>query len=526
MSQVRPSSRPPDMTSSAATDAAGLVSDSIDRSDNDDVRTAQKKNRFAFVHLQGLPIAWKTETDLMLMLKDSNAVEKHPYAAYTVGKGTLKLVYKTVDQRDFVVREKLNFGDLRVDVEKPYSETGMVKTFRKVIYMSGFDDFESNDRIVDWLKGNGLPVVGEIRELKHRDTDILNGRRSACVELCDGAGLPGFARYSPDPDEPVISFTWPNMEICCRRCWEFGHIARGCTNPPQMRRTRADEMLPAGGSDDEAMRTPTAPSPAGGQRTTPPPPPPPPESQPVIRPRAYSKDFPIMMPPRRFSAGRRPSASVPAAQKQGDGWVLNGTPIPDMKKDDDLNKKYGNNFTKFFGYRSQFSNHFPCEFDINGSKYNCTEQYLFSKMAEMCGQQDLRDEIMGLDKGGVIKKRSKEIRWKGTELQRTQHAYVLLAQANKAKYSQNPDLETALVATAGTRLVECNPYDSVWGIRLSHEAPESDDLARWRGRNLFGDMLTMLREGIIAKQTRKRHRDGSESGISPTSKRGDAASEV
>jgi ribA/ribD-fused uncharacterized protein len=79
-------------------------------------------------------------------------------------------------------------------------------------------------------------------------------------------------------------------------------------------------------------------------------------------------------------------------------------------------------------------------------------------------------------------------------------AYHMLWIANKAKYEQNSHLMEKLLAVKG-RFVECNPNDRVWGIGFNKRAPEADDRSKWGGRNLFGDLLTHLREHFIIIQS-------------------------
>jgi ribA/ribD-fused uncharacterized protein len=64
---------------------------------------------------------------------------------------------------------------------------------------------------------------------------------------------------------------------------------------------------------------------------------------------------------------------------------------------------------------------------------------------------------------------------------------------NLAKFSQNPRLRAALLATGDTVLAEASPYDRVWGIGLGAEHPDARNPARWRGTNWLSEVLTKLR---------------------------------
>jgi ribA/ribD-fused uncharacterized protein len=69
---------------------------------------------------------------------------------------------------------------------------------------------------------------------------------------------------------------------------------------------------------------------------------------------------------------------------------------------------------------------------------------------------------------------------------------------NHAKFTQHPALHAALLATAGTRLVEASPMDRIWGIGMASSNPAAIDPSKWRGLNLLGAILTRLRDDLIA----------------------------
>ena len=62
-----------------------------------------------------------------------------------------------------------------------------------------------------------------------------------------------------------------------------------------------------------------------------------------------------------------------------------------------------------------------------------------------------------------------------------------------AKFSQNDKLREGLLHTNDQILAECAVKDRIWGIGLSMKDPDRMDLSKWKGQNLLGYALMMVR---------------------------------
>lgn len=69
-----------------------------------------------------------------------------------------------------------------------------------------------------------------------------------------------------------------------------------------------------------------------------------------------------------------------------------------------------------------------------------------------------------------------------------------------AKFSQNEELRERLMATGSALLAECAVNDRIWGIGLSMKDPDRLDKSKWKGLNLLGYTLMMVRERITDSQ--------------------------
>ena len=64
------------------------------------------------------------------------------------------------------------------------------------------------------------------------------------------------------------------------------------------------------------------------------------------------------------------------------------------------------------------------------------------------------------------------------------------------KFSQNQELSDALLNTGDAFLAECAVKDKVWGIGLSMTDPKRLEPSLWRGQNLLGFALMMVRKKL------------------------------
>jgi ribA/ribD-fused uncharacterized protein len=68
---------------------------------------------------------------------------------------------------------------------------------------------------------------------------------------------------------------------------------------------------------------------------------------------------------------------------------------------------------------------------------------------------------------------------------------------NYAKFSQNDELSDELLATGNKILVEASPYDTIWGIGMGEKEPGINDPANWKGLNLLGWSIMLVRKELF-----------------------------
>jgi ribA/ribD-fused uncharacterized protein len=151
-------------------------------------------------------------------------------------------------------------------------------------------------------------------------------------------------------------------------------------------------------------------------------------------------------------------------------------------------------FTLFYG--GVFSQWYRCQFDIDGVEYNCAEQFMMAQKAALFGDEDAIARIMKAAHPRDQKAIGRQV--KGFDAtQWNDVARDLVYEGNYAKFTQDSRLKEKILATTGT-LVEASPTDKIWGIGRSESDPLALNRDTWRGKNWLGEVLTKVREDIVA----------------------------
>lgn len=151
-----------------------------------------------------------------------------------------------------------------------------------------------------------------------------------------------------------------------------------------------------------------------------------------------------------------------------------------------------------FFWFGPFSQWHICSFIVDGIVYNSSEQFMMAMKAMYFLDDEVLAEIMATDSP----KKQKGLGRKVNNFDADKWNLVckdFVYKGNKAKFEQNHELKLLLLATEGTTLVEASPYDKIWGIGLSEHDPKSRDRSTWKGKNWLGEVLTKLREDMIAE---------------------------
>lgn len=141
------------------------------------------------------------------------------------------------------------------------------------------------------------------------------------------------------------------------------------------------------------------------------------------------------------------------------------------------------------------SNWYSSKFTVNDVDFSSMEQYMMYKKAVCFGDKDMANKILATDDVAEIKAFGRlvanynESYWNGVR-------QIVVFEGLTAKFSQNEDLKTKLKATDNSILAECAVKDRIWGIGLSMNDLDRFQIDKWKGQNLLGYALMMVRERL------------------------------
>ena len=141
------------------------------------------------------------------------------------------------------------------------------------------------------------------------------------------------------------------------------------------------------------------------------------------------------------------------------------------------------------------SNWYPSVFTADEIVFSSMEQYMMYKKAICFHDYKIAAQILGSNDVSEIKALGRlvsgydEHYWNGVR-------QIVVYEGLLAKFSQNAELKDLLIKTKDAILAECAVKDRIWGIGLSMNDENRFDRRFWKGQNLLGYALMMVREKL------------------------------
>lgn len=157
------------------------------------------------------------------------------------------------------------------------------------------------------------------------------------------------------------------------------------------------------------------------------------------------------------------------------------------------NKLTTENFVFF--WNGIFSQWYASRFTIAGITYNCCEQYMMAQKALFFKDMEAYEAIMSTKSPREQKALGRKVKNFNTD-KWNEVCREFVYQGNLAKFTQNPLLRQALMATEDKEIVEASPYDTIWGIGMGVEHPDIEDKSKWQGTNWLGEAIMRVRKTL------------------------------
>lgn len=141
------------------------------------------------------------------------------------------------------------------------------------------------------------------------------------------------------------------------------------------------------------------------------------------------------------------------------------------------------------------SNWYLSDFTVDGIKFSSMEQYMMYQKAVVFKDKDIASQILKTNDVARIKDFGRQVSnyndsvWNGMR-------QIVIYKGLLEKFRQNEKLKKALLDTGDDILAECAVSDMIWGIGLSMKDSNKNDIKRWKGQNLLGFALMLVRNEL------------------------------
>ena len=141
------------------------------------------------------------------------------------------------------------------------------------------------------------------------------------------------------------------------------------------------------------------------------------------------------------------------------------------------------------------SNWYLSNFVVDAVRFSSMEQFMMYKKAVCFGDSAIAAQILEIEDVSRIKNLGRLVSnyvdsyWSGIR-------QIVVYQGLLEKFKQNAELKEKLLGTGNSVLAECAVSDRIWGIGLSMKDPDRLERAKWKGQNLLGYALMMVRDSL------------------------------
>ncbi|PCJ96814.1 MAG: GTP cyclohydrolase [Hyphomicrobiales bacterium] len=140
-----------------------------------------------------------------------------------------------------------------------------------------------------------------------------------------------------------------------------------------------------------------------------------------------------------------------------------------------------------------YSNWCHSPFQINGIRFDCVEQYMMYEKAMLFDDIEAANMIMRTLNPSRQKAIGRSVR-NYNETVWASKRFEIVLEGILQKFLQNKHMKEELLLSGNKHIVEAAPWDNIWGIGMADSHPDILDESKWRGKNLLGKAIMVVRD--------------------------------
>ena len=147
-----------------------------------------------------------------------------------------------------------------------------------------------------------------------------------------------------------------------------------------------------------------------------------------------------------------------------------------------------------------FSQWFESPFTVDNVTYKTAEHWMMAQKALLFNDNTIFAKIIRCEKPGEAKELGRQVSGYDDHIW-NEKKFDIVKLGNIHKFNQHPILAEYLLKTENRILVEASPVDTIWGIGLSLDSRDIENIYAWRGQNLLGFVLMETRDFLNNNRT-------------------------
>ena len=152
------------------------------------------------------------------------------------------------------------------------------------------------------------------------------------------------------------------------------------------------------------------------------------------------------------------------------------------------------------------SNFYHSTFEYAGTHFNAAEQFIMYHKVLLFNRFDLAEMIIDQKDPHECKKIARRPFPEFNSALWDKTCITIVKRALTAKFIQNPDMLEVLLSTGDALLFGLDTHDNKWSIGIEPNGKDEYDVSKWKGSNLLGRVMMIVREELRNELARSQTR--------------------